>query len=67
MKIETVSYAERRALGETLGATLDGKPAAIHGYAREFATVRVRGTNESVEFSWPTVARIMKKDKAFKS
>lgn len=55
----------RRALC-ALPCTLDGKPAAISGAAREFATVRDLKTGQGADWAWDTVARVMAHDAAFR-
>lgn len=49
-------------------ATLDGKPCVIAGALNDFATVRqTEKPAHEVEFSWPTVLRIMATTRQFKS
>jgi len=55
----------RRALC-ALPCTLDGKPAAISGAARDFATVRDLKTGQGADWAWDTVARVMARDAAFR-
>jgi hypothetical protein len=51
--------ARRRRFCE-IGTTLDGSPARITGWANPFAQVtRTDGRGGTVEFSWPTVARVL--------
>ena len=65
MAREYVNDDERRALVETTGVTLDGKPARITGYRNSFATVQNKSCE--VEFAWPTVKRIVERDGKFLS
>lgn len=52
----------------TNGCTLDGQPASVSGYMGEFATVRLKsGRGGTVEFAWPTVARILNSHRNFQS
>lgn len=62
-----ITLSERRALVETEGVTLDGKPAKISGYCNPFATVQEFTTGLHCDFAWPTVARIVANGGAFKS
>lgn len=62
-----ISEDQRRALCETT-VTLDGEPARISGWANPFAAVSRRdGKGGSVEFAWPTAARIVESGGAFQS
>lgn len=62
---------ERAALVEDAranGCTLDGQPAVVSGYMGEFASVRFKsGRGGTVEFAWPTVARILSSHRNFQS
>lgn len=59
--------AQRQQLCEQ-AVTLDGEPARISGWTNSFAAVsRSDGRGGSVEFAWPTVARIVEAGGAFQS
>lgn len=61
---DEVSMEERMSF-TNVPVTLDGQPAKVMGYNNDFPIVRSR--INSVEFSWPTVKRIIARDRAFKS
>ena len=62
-----IDDAQRQRLCETT-VTLDGEPARISGWANTFAAVsRGDGRGGSVEFAWPTAARIVDAGGAFQS
>lgn len=51
--------ADRRALCEVDGVTLNGRPAVIRGAREGFATVSAIPDGESYQWSWDSVARIV--------
>lgn len=55
----------KQALTQESGLTLDGQPATVGGYRNRYATVQSRGNR--VEFSWPTVKRIINTHRRFQS
>jgi hypothetical protein len=62
-----IDDVQRQKLCET-PVTLDGEPARISGWANPFAAVtRSDGRGGSVEFAWPTAARIVEAGGAFQS
>jgi hypothetical protein len=61
------TLSERIALTGA-SVTLDGRPAKITGYRREFATVTDRADPvRSAEWAWSTVARIVARGGGFTS
>lgn len=50
------TYEQRRDLGD-VRVTLDGKPARITGFRMPFA--QIQSNDESIEFAWQTVARVV--------
>ncbi|KXO93005.1 Uncharacterised protein (plasmid) [Tsukamurella tyrosinosolvens] len=64
-----ISLAERRALVQTAGITLDGRPASIGGARNDFASVSTTdgGPLVDVEFAWATVARVVDAGGDFRS
>lgn len=56
---------EERISFTNVPVTLDGQPAKVMGYNKDFPIVRSR--INSVEYSWSTVKRIIARDRAFKS
>ena len=59
-----VPLEERRRYTAT-DCTLDGKPAVIAGALEPFATVAQLPHGMTVEYAWPTVARIVAAGAAF--
>ena len=62
----------RRALYAGRAVTLDGSPAKIIGFKNDFATVAAVGPGSgspvpAFEFSWLTVARVVRAGGSFKS
>ncbi len=57
----------KRWTGEA--CTLDGKPATVVGRKLPFAIVHTVDVLDGpiAEFAWPTVDRIMQRDRSFKS
>lgn len=47
--------------------TLDGKRAKIVGWNLNFGIIATMDGKQDVEFAWSTIARIMSKDRAFRS
>ncbi len=47
--------------------TLDGVPATIMGRLNDFGTVAALPHGARFEYAWPTIARIMQRDRSFKS
>lgn len=65
---EMPTLEERRELCARRDITLDGKPAMIMGAQMPFAKVAFRDSGASLEWAWPTVARICReRGGAFKS
>ena len=63
-----LTIAERREFTELRNVTLNGKRATISGYYNDFARVADRITGLSCEWSWETVAHIVRNcDGRFKS
>ncbi len=61
------TVTERQALCAAQ-VTLNGKPARVNGYNRDFATVTCKSSGLSAEWSWQTVALIIgSRNGAFKS
>ena len=58
---------ERRLELCSAKVTLNGNRAVIGGASNQFATIHDLITGMSVEFAWPTVDRIVKRDGKFKS
>lgn len=63
-KIDPITHETRFELTQTEGVTLNGVPARITGARNDFATV-TRNDGLSAEWAWPTVARIVNRNKAF--
>lgn len=59
-------YIDRHSL-VLATVTLNGKRARISGIRNDYATVTDSTTGMSVEFAWPTVARVVASGGTFKS
>lgn len=58
------TYEDRRNLGD-IRVTLDGKPARITGFRLQFAWIQ--SNDDTVEFCWKTVARVVANGGNFRS
>ena len=66
MKITPVTVNERVALCNAT-ATINGRPARVSGWGKDFATVTDMTLGLSCQFAWQTVALVVSKGGAFKS
>lgn len=62
--MEHITLEEKQKLVSTQGATLNGKPAGIRGYANNFATVCQIPDGLAYEYAWATVKHIVNNNNA---